>query len=163
MLLALADQRARVVVIQSICEDNLQGAVLARQGALDAVVQAVANHLQAIPAGDQAVVGVDHMPSLKAQLVGAEDDAAITVIDVFGPQGECVLTGDFPVFTVGQGDQTCKGQRAVGPDQTTPVVQIPALQVNGHGTLADQATLALNQLLNGEFQVALGRDFPAPA
>ena len=87
------------------------------------------------------------MLSFKLKLIGTENDSSVAVINMFGRKGERRLTGYFSLFTVGQGDQTCKGQRAFGTDQTTTVVQIPALQVNGHGTLADQAALALNQLL----------------
>ena len=155
-LFAHADQGTRRVVIQYTGEVSVQGATLARQRALGAVVEAIADHRQTVPAGDQALVGVDHGIRFKAQLIGTEDDPAITVIDAFGGDGERRLAGDFALFSVGQVSQAREGQRTFGADQACAVFEISALQIEAHSAFADQAALALDQLLDDEFQVALG-------
>lgn len=162
-LQALAHQGARRVVIEGAAEVGVQAAVFARQRAFGAVVEAAAGHGQTVPAGDQAFVGVDQGVRLNAQLIGAEDGPAITVVDTQGRHAEPDIAGNFALFAVGQVGQARKAQRSFGADQAGAVVEVATLQIERNGTFADQAALALDQLLHHQLQVALGRDFTAKA
>ncbi len=156
----LADQRTVAAVEQFTAQGCDEVAAAAGQGAVVAVVETVTGDVQALPAGDQAIL-IEQVGRTDGQYVAA-DQLAAAVVEGAAVDSETLCAGDLARLVI-QVAQTIKGQSPISGNQAADVVEVVTLHVNGQPGIAHHASAVERQCAEDQGHVAGSRHFAAVA